>query len=174
MPGPRSGPPQVFTFDVAEAAPPAPRRAPVGSRARRPRRVLYPAKARRYLPAPKPDWALRCLYLLCLTVMAQICCEEEVEAGILLPEKVVLLQTIQPALRHNLTGLQPALQESGPQPALRHNLTSLHGVQHNMISLPGLQPALQESGLQPALRHNLTGLCFPIQVTLSWQLYHQR
>ncbi|XP_053328325.1 radiation-inducible immediate-early gene IEX-1 [Spea bombifrons] len=77
----RSCQPEVFTFDV-ERKPVAPRRIPASSRSRRPRRVLYPAQSRRYLPVPSPDWALRCLYLLCLVLLVQIFCEEAVEDGI--------------------------------------------------------------------------------------------
>uniref|UniRef100_A0A8C5WM73 Radiation-inducible immediate-early gene IEX-1 n=1 Tax=Leptobrachium leishanense TaxID=445787 RepID=A0A8C5WM73_9ANUR len=106
--------PQIFTFDVEE---PAPRRASAAvGKVRRPRRVLYPNQARRFLPAPRPDWALRLLYLLCLTLLLQICCEEEVTR---IPAE--------PAPLHN-----PQLSPGAP---LQHVQLS-HGDPHNLTCLP--------------------------------------
>lgn len=80
--------PEIFTFDV-EAVQAAPakssRRGTVGPRSRRTRRVLYPAKVRKYLPAPETDRPLRWLYILCLLVFVQICCEEGMPDDQLLP-----------------------------------------------------------------------------------------
>ncbi|KAM4695841.1 radiation-inducible immediate-early gene IEX-1 [Rhinophrynus dorsalis] len=73
----RSRLPEIFTFDVESVQPvAAPRRHPAGGRGRRPRRVLYPAKVRRYLPPPETDRALRWLYVLCLVVLVQIFSED--------------------------------------------------------------------------------------------------
>nr|DBA21339.1 TPA: hypothetical protein GDO54_017996 [Pyxicephalus adspersus] len=75
----RNSRPEIFTFDVeaVQSAPTKPsRRGTVGPRSRRARRVLYPAKVRKYLPPPETDRPLRWLYILCLLVFIQICCEE--------------------------------------------------------------------------------------------------
>ncbi|CAN2390926.1 Zgc 158343, partial [Pristimantis euphronides] len=74
--------PEVFTFDLECVSGSAGRAAPKRSPARRARRVLYPAKVRRYLPPPETDRPLRCLYLLCLLLLLQICCEEAEELGL--------------------------------------------------------------------------------------------
>ncbi|XP_018413510.1 PREDICTED: radiation-inducible immediate-early gene IEX-1 [Nanorana parkeri] len=75
----RNSLPEIFTFDV-EAVQAAPaklsRRGTLRPRSKRHRRVLYPAKVRKYLPAPETDRPLRWLYILCLLVFVQICCEE--------------------------------------------------------------------------------------------------
>ncbi|KAM4019115.1 radiation-inducible immediate-early gene IEX-1 [Anomaloglossus baeobatrachus] len=76
----RSSLPEIFTFDVESvAAAPVHRRGTLAAKARRPRRVLYPAKVRRYLPPPETDRPRRWFYLLCLLVFVQICCEEAEE-----------------------------------------------------------------------------------------------
>ncbi|KAM5146735.1 radiation-inducible immediate-early gene IEX-1 [Mantella aurantiaca] len=84
----RNSLPEIFTFDV-EAVQAAPakssRRGTVGPRAKRSRRVLYPAKVRKYLPPPETDRPLRWLYILCLLVFVQICCEEGMPDDQLLP-----------------------------------------------------------------------------------------
>ncbi|OCT65184.1 uncharacterized protein LOC108699863 [Xenopus laevis] len=69
--------PEIFTFEVDSVKPVgAPRRNPVGGRARRPRKVLYPSKVSRYLPPPETDRALRWLYGLCVLLLLQVCSEE--------------------------------------------------------------------------------------------------
>ncbi|CAJ0940104.1 unnamed protein product [Ranitomeya imitator] len=77
----RSSLPEIFTFDVEAVAPVKAlhRRGTLGPKGRRPRRVLYPAKVRRYLPPPETDRPLRWFYLLCLLVFVQVCCEEAEE-----------------------------------------------------------------------------------------------
>ncbi|XP_073456149.1 radiation-inducible immediate-early gene IEX-1 [Aquarana catesbeiana] len=74
--------PEIFTFDVEalQAAPAKPaRRGTLGPRGKRSRRVQYPAKVRKYLPQPETDRPLRWLYMLCLLVFVQICCEEGIQ-----------------------------------------------------------------------------------------------
>ncbi|XP_040298497.1 radiation-inducible immediate-early gene IEX-1 [Bufo bufo] len=86
---PRNSHPEIFTFDVesVNSAPvnPLHRRRPSGAKGRRSRRVLYPAKVRRYLPPAETDRPLRWLYLLCLLVFVQICCEDAVPEELALP-----------------------------------------------------------------------------------------
>ncbi|KAG8447378.1 hypothetical protein GDO86_014738, partial [Hymenochirus boettgeri] len=72
----RNTEPEIFTFDIGPMKVTGPRRNPAGGRAKRPRRVLYPAKVRRYLPPPETDLALRWLYLLGVVLLLQICFEE--------------------------------------------------------------------------------------------------
>ncbi|KAG8549511.1 hypothetical protein GDO81_020986 [Engystomops pustulosus] len=118
----RNSHPEIFTFDVesvtaAPAKPPL-RRGPSGAKGKRPRRVLYPAKVRRYLPPPETDRPLRWFYLLCLLVFVQICYEDAV------PEEMPLqvtkplhglqpltLLTSQPALAFSNHSLQPPIQD---------------------------------------------------------------
>ncbi|XP_056397112.1 radiation-inducible immediate-early gene IEX-1 [Hyla sarda] len=83
----RNSHPEIFTFDVQSVAPVKPLRA----KGRRPRRVLYPAKVRRYLPPPETDRPLRWFYLLCLLVFVQICCEDAVPEELELPSSGVQL-----------------------------------------------------------------------------------
>nr|XP_014347168.1 PREDICTED: uncharacterized protein LOC106704514 [Latimeria chalumnae] len=63
--------PEIFTFDSV----PQPRRSPA-IKARKPRRVLYPAQVRKYLPPQQTDSAKRWLIYLCLVVLLQIFTEE--------------------------------------------------------------------------------------------------
>lgn len=84
----RNSLPEIFTFDVeaVQAAPAKPsRRGTLGPRSRRSRRVQYPAKVRKYLPTPETDRPLRWLYILCLLVFVQVCCEEALPDEQLVP-----------------------------------------------------------------------------------------
>ncbi|XP_069842600.1 radiation-inducible immediate-early gene IEX-1 [Dendropsophus ebraccatus] len=119
---PRNSHPEIFTFDVESVTPVKPqhRRRPSGAKGRRPRRVLYPAKVRRYLPPPETDRPLRWFYLLCLLVFVQICCEEAVPEEATLPSQGVL-PAPQPC----------ALLPSTPEPAVpftNHSHQLLHDV----------------------------------------------
>ncbi|XP_075042202.1 radiation-inducible immediate-early gene IEX-1 [Mixophyes fleayi] len=90
---PRNSAPEIFTFDVESVLPPPKRplrRGHSGAKGKRPRRVLYPAKVRRYLPPPETDRPLRWFYMLCLLVFVQICCEEVVPEELVLPATGVL------------------------------------------------------------------------------------
>ncbi|KAM3910539.1 radiation-inducible immediate-early gene IEX-1 [Leptodactylus fuscus] len=91
---PRNSHPEIFTFDVESvnvtATKPMLRRGPSGAKGRRPRRVLYPAKVRRYLPPPETDRPLRWFYLLCLLVFVQICCEDAVPEELVQPTSGVV------------------------------------------------------------------------------------
>ncbi|KAM4664994.1 radiation-inducible immediate-early gene IEX-1 [Discoglossus pictus] len=119
----RSSLPEVFTFD----AEPQPQRKP-GVRARRPRRVMYPAKVRRYLPPPETDRALRWLYVLSLVVLGQVCCEEPGPAAIITQHAPADAIITQPALGVQHAPADAIITQHAPadaiitQPAL--------GVQH--------------------------------------------
>lgn len=85
--------PEIFTFDV-EAVQAAPaklaRRGTLGPRGKRSRRVQYPAKVRKYLPPPEIDRPLRWLYMLCLLVFIQICCEEGIQEEPSMPAVLIM------------------------------------------------------------------------------------
>ncbi|XP_004919864.1 radiation-inducible immediate-early gene IEX-1 [Xenopus tropicalis] len=96
--------PEIFTFEVESVQRVgAPRRNPAGGRSRRPRKVLYPAKVRRYLPPPETDRALRWLYGLCVVLLLQVCAEEpEVPAVLQGPPAAPLGKSLQLAAEHSL------------------------------------------------------------------------
>ncbi|XP_059849496.1 uncharacterized protein LOC132407253 [Hypanus sabinus] len=58
---------------------PKPRYQP--GRSRRPRRVLYPARSRRYLPPPERDCPRLWLFALCAVVAMQVCAERPDDDG---------------------------------------------------------------------------------------------
>uniref|UniRef100_A0A6I8RRT0 Radiation-inducible immediate-early gene IEX-1 n=1 Tax=Xenopus tropicalis TaxID=8364 RepID=A0A6I8RRT0_XENTR len=107
--------PEIFTFEVESVQRVgAPRRNPAGGRSRRPRKVLYPAKVRRYLPPPETDRALRWLYGLCVVLLLQVCAEEpEVPAVLQGPPAAPLGKSLQLAPpssdRYNVTSWERSL-----------------------------------------------------------------
>ncbi|XP_072345141.1 radiation-inducible immediate-early gene IEX-1-like [Scyliorhinus torazame] len=75
--GPRKVPSQgeIFTFDTESLSALSRYQQPSRS-SKRPRRILYPATGRRYLPPPQRDHIKSCLLLLCAVVALQIYSEQ--------------------------------------------------------------------------------------------------
>ncbi|XP_066436217.1 radiation-inducible immediate-early gene IEX-1 [Eleutherodactylus coqui] len=113
----RTSLPEVFTFDVESVIETAVKPLHRRGASKRPRRVLYPAKVRRYLPPPETDRPRRWLYLLCLLVFVQICCEEAAPEELPTP---AALQRLQPAALLPVIP-EPTAPSNGSQPLL-HDL----------------------------------------------------
>ncbi|XP_053552055.1 radiation-inducible immediate-early gene IEX-1 [Bombina bombina] len=125
----RSSQPEIFTFDVQPE--PQVRRAPTANRSKRPRRVLFPAKVRRYLPPTETDRAMRWLYTLCLVVLAQICCEEPlVEA----PEPLLIALPTLSALQIENTTNEHLPASLNALPDMPEALTENTGYEEDAVS----------------------------------------
>ncbi|GCC39222.1 hypothetical protein chiPu_0022741, partial [Chiloscyllium punctatum] len=70
---------QIFTFDTESVKRCRP--SPPSRSSKRPRRILYPAGSRRYLPPQARDHPRSCLLILCAVVALQIYCEQPVPVG---------------------------------------------------------------------------------------------